>query len=286
MPWLLLACADAPAPERVNPTPWNWEVSADAGDPLDQDELEEGIRTVVDLVRAASPREVLDAYEATLALGDSECPLHQEHNGQDYVTADCTTGDGDGFWGFGLSVRLADLYMEGSQFHRHWEWYTGTFRVAAGDGTTLSISGDALYRAYDTPEGAYSFAGELVGEFQWSGPSVPADAWAATPAAIDLHLDTSRAAAPGENTFWLAGAASDLPSRVVAFRTDELRWDDPACAEEPVGRLELVTDELAWLGVEFDGDCDGCGAVDGDGTTADRACADWSALVAWGESPW
>lgn len=279
----LVACGGASPDLWSAPTPWTWSPGEDEPVVVGLPEVERGLAGIVDLVRLANPRDVLDAYEAALTLGDPSCPVYQGHNGQDYVTGECTTTDGAKFCGFGLSTRLAGLVME-ERWHRHWEWFTGTFRAEGVDGTSLSVSGDALYRAYDEQDGAYCYAGDLVGAFTWEGPAVPEVAWASEGVAVDLHLDTQRVH-PKENLFQLAGAASGFDPTIIGFETDGLRWEDSTCPREPAGALRLVTSDLAWLTVDFDGDCDGCGALTGlDGVS--EACVDWAPLVAWDDSPW
>lgn len=286
---VLTACV-APAPQAEPPpapTEWSWEAdNADPDPPLDAAAVTAGAEAARDLVWWIDPREVHDGFEATLLAADDACPHQEIHNGQPFVTGDCTTAAGAGYYGFAIGTRLTDLNMTDGLFHEVYDWFSGTYRYEGTDGTVFVASGDALYRDYAQADGDPSYAADLRGRFDHTGPGAEAGSWLGAGLVVDIELETVRWS-EGHRTLDLALSVAGLDGAVDAARSDLLAFDTSRCALEPEGTLELHGPDGAWVALPFALDaCDGCAEARlADGATAE-ICVDWSPLVGWEDRPW
>lgn len=291
---LLLACAGPAADDTAPlvPSAWSWEAVPDAPAPYPADTARQGVEDAFARVWTIDPRDPYDANVAMIDAGDGTCPIDGSHNGLHYVTGDCISADGLGYYGFVQYNQLFDFYYNGGAWNHEFRWVTGTFRVLATDGSTFATQGEIEYHDYTDADGRQAWSSHIWGEFHWTGPSAT-PGWLGEDLSLQFDMDAHIAGAPVNDGrwLWLDGSVARLGGVFDAVEFDNLTMPGETCATEPDGDIWLHDDQGLWYTVHFDAVCDGCGQlVANEGTPTEQAlgpvCPDLSTVTTWGPDPW
>ena len=89
------------------------------------------------------------------------------------------------------------------------------------------------------------------------------------------------------------GTIGGLGSPATGIEISQFSMEDApgACTTEPTGIVSVRDGIGTWWDVHFSTSsdptgCDGCGVVIQSGEEVGQACADFTALLDWGSSPW
>jgi hypothetical protein len=272
--------------------------STQAPTPLDAAQLAEGTQGLVAYLHRQDPLFYHDIW--TLQFWSNQggdCPLMQEHNGQDYWNDRCTTPDGTEYVGWTLNLRGGRWTEPESNFYMaEFAWLSGHAVLRFPDGRLLQNFGDVMYQEVEesSPEGVvHAFQGFVYGDFLYTGDEA-AGTWVQEPVTSEIYY--RYATLPGgSQVVELHGAIGRLPGPVSAARLENLRLSNGPgdCALEPGGSLRLRGPDGDWTTVAFgaagpdDAACDGCGDALREDEEVGPVCADFSPLLSWpGGHPW
>ncbi len=270
---LLTGCggdADTGADAPVQASAWAPSVGEDPADPaLDAAATAQALREALLAARGWSAAPVFALWDAAMTHAEPGCPGVETAGAIRAWVADCTTGAGARFSGYGY------LEEPPGGFARAW-W--GSARVTTPAGETLRLGGRAeLQQEPGTPLPALSVVrGTFAG---------PGGDWIDAEVGVDLEL--RRGHDPeGTTSLVYAGGASGLSLAGGAFTAVAMdaRLDrpPPGRTAEPAGWVALRDAAGRWVEVAFhapeapDADApveayDGCGDVDGRPVCVDLA---------------
>jgi hypothetical protein len=168
--------------------------------------------------------------------------------------------------------------------------------IVSPEGKVLEVGGLAYEStSYNTE---YStFSGIMQGTFRWDGPEAEGT-WLDD--GLDPDVSVFAQVMPSLDARYLY-VDGGLGGEDWAAAYDDLEIYDAAlgsvCSLEPAGVISIRTEDGTWIDVIFDGPasddpapssagCDGCGEAFFRGVSMGAVCADFSAWLAWGETPW
>ncbi len=272
--------------------------STQAPTALDAAQLAEGTQELVAYLHRQDPLFYHDIW--TLQFWSNQggdCPLMQEHNGQDYWNDRCTAPNGTEYVGWTLNLRGGRwTEPESNLYMAEFSWLSGHAVLRFPDGRLLQNFGDVMYQEVEesSPEGVvHAFQGFVYGDFLYSGDEATGT-WVQEPVTSEIYY--RYATLPGgSQVVELHGAIGRLPGPVAAARLENLRLSNGPrdCALEPSGSLRLRGPDGDWTTVSFgapgpdDAACDGCGDALREDEEVGLVCADFSPLLSWpGGHPW
>jgi hypothetical protein len=272
---LALACA---APDSDSATPWTPAAVAAPVPTVGLAEVETAIGGLLAEVREFSAAPLFTGYRTAMGAADGACPGVLAEHGNESWDAACTTGAGTGFSGYaflhhyagentGDGVTVGDLITciaeigplaDGGAYGCH------------GEAWNYAIEGAGETRYETGAQGAFSFEGAAAGDTWLSGARTPA---------VEMIAIASD---DGGRSLWADGAVGNLadPALANGYLRD-VSVADPSC---PTGTVSVRDAGGEWYDAAFA--CDPCGAVTFRGEPLGTACADFSPLVDWTDSPW
>lgn len=307
---LLLACGGddgAPRSEAPLEAPPAYDLSdyVDQERPVssfDQGAVEGALQTAIDqlLLTAATP--VLQGYAEGMALADAGCPTLYDVDGNTVWYDYCTTDGGAYFAGYGFYYLYDDVDAFGDGLLYDGAVVTGLGQIVSPDGVTVEVGGTAgLLQGGN--EDYDAFISVVQGSFSWDAPEAD-ETWMAEGLRPSLQVYAITAPAYDAHYVKIDGGLDGLVDEdgqtlaiPTATLTGVLLADEIVgfpCDQEPTGTISVRDPNGAWFAVAFDVDenqqltgvCDGCGEVTYNGEVVGEACADFSAWLDWGDSPW
>lgn len=311
---LLLACggsdSGSPAPD-VAEAPLAYDIAdyTDQERPeasFDSLAVEEALQTAIDDVLLSAATPVVEGYAEAMSFADADCPTLYDVDGNTVWYDYCTTDEGATFSGYGFYYVYDDVDVLGAGVPMDGAVVTGLGRITGPDGTTIEVGGTAGELTGST-EDLDAWVSVTAGSFAWDAPEAEGTwleaglrpsltMYAITLPEYGLHYLSVEGGLDGLED--VSGGALGLPTATFAGTVLADEAVGFPCDQEPSGSISVRDPNGAWYTVDFDVDaedgadpalngvCDGCGEVTHNDVVVGEACADFSAWLDWGESPW
>lgn len=285
----MLACA-APTPEGA---PGHGDAPPPDADPapyLEPAAVQDGLEVGLGVLLSSPPLTIHDTYYRVLGVGDDTCPWRSDaYSGQQYWEDDCDAADGSAWYGWALSAREQDIFVDPERrAYSDIGWYYGAGRVTDASGAVFDGWGSADFRAWASTNGSpvRGFFASVGGTWGWSG-SEPG--WLTDGHNHGWTIEGER----NDIDVWFRadGGLSRLEGELSAFSFEQLvaNTTETGCFAEPSGTLNLHHGPTQrWYRVRFDPSaaCDGCGALTAEDTDLGEVCIDWAPFFDWQDHLW
>ena len=308
-----LACTtDAPIEEQPGiPTPYIYETEEEVSPALSVDDVETALSEVMATLLTLNGAPPVNAYFASMAGQQGDCPDYYENDGNVYWYDYCDSDDGTSFNGYGFGYLYED-FQDSGYFYNGGTVYT-VAEVTRADGSTFSGGGSAqdLYLVVDEDAGVHdlyheAWSSSVSGAFSYDGPEGQGT-WLSQDISPDLQIvvylipESEEYPSYNGKLVQLQGGVGGFLGEVSAAVADDfVVWSGALnlCPLEPMGMLSVRDTEGVWYDVVFDnvnqdsGEtmdpalCDGCGTVYVQGQAQGQACVDTTLLTDWTVSPW
>lgn len=302
---ILLACAGS-GPKAADDGP-----AADTSDsayvdpPVDIDQLELDLATLMNMMRTLRAMPVLDSFVAAMAYAEDGCPNDTTISDPDYGTSTffqqlCQTSDDVVFKGpanywvweeqladaneGGLSFLIDEdptLRWTGAAFNGQTDIYdlAGTFDFNCScnmmDAWAVGDDGSTHFKSYTSGTSHWTGA-EAVGSYMDDPAIVP-----------DLTLDFIQS--PTNVTVITSGTVTGYADRYgtagLSLVFNSARGETPTCLGAEAGTIKVRDAEsVQWISfyASFTENCLACGEIE----TGETVCVDLSPLIDWESTPW
>lgn len=289
-----------------DPTPWVYEETDEPTPDFSATEVEGAIAGAVALAFELNASPVIDSYDHAMDGQGAVCPsYYAAEDGSLYWYDYCTAETGASFNGYGFSYVYDDYYDPASGATYNGRAVYSAATIDAHDGYSFSGAGSATWLDVTSGTGADElryFYSLVAGSFAWDGPEA-AGTWLETgEVQPDVEMTSYLLPYYDVRVTLVDGGVSGLGGEIDTVVFDYVAmWDalltTSGCDIEPSGTISVRTPEGDWYDVLFDGpvdentyvdpaDCDGCGQAWFRGEEVGEVCADFSALLNWGDQPW
>jgi hypothetical protein len=244
------------------------------------------------------PEALFAAYDEAMAGADAGCPTYSEVDGNAFWYGYCTSADGTLFDGYALYNAFTD-YPYGTYTMAGASLY-GQVRIVDADGHTFEVGGLAYALSGPSSDGSILSYASFLGSFSSDGDAA-LGTWMEDGAALDLLVYAVDFPSYDGRAVLIDGGLSGLAGDYGAVDFDQALFMQrnlgSSCEDEPGGTVSVRGSDAHWVDVAFDGpdpdtmesgpgECDGCGAATLLDLDEGEACADFSAVYDWQETPW